>query len=244
MEKTKATISLEGLDPLFRSLPFGTKKYSKNPSLLVTPVIPKGIQVRKTRNLWTRNDHRWVLRANENARRFSRPKSSLNRLWSDDCGGSFSMPWRGVTIMVIWSRCLRCTTWGRSMIPIIPYSTHDTQEAPPNRMKWQFNTLWHEGWPQNENGVKKYSGILIVLQGKILTYFSMQQFWHLSISSHWVPHWSYPFIRSQVGLVEVVDHPMDRIKHLKHREKDTAEIRTLRCPRCRKKRGLVLENPL
>ena len=66
-------------------------------------------------------------------------------------------------IMVIWSRCLRCTTWGRSMIPIIPYSTHDTQEAPPNRMKWQFNTLWHEGWPQNENGVKKYSGILIVL---------------------------------------------------------------------------------
>ena len=147
-------------------------------------------------------------------------------------------------IMVIWSRCLRCTTWGRSMIPIIPYSTHDTQEAPPNRMKWQFNTLWHEGWPQNENGVKKYSGILIVLQGKILTYFSMQQFWHLSISSHWVPHWSYPFIRSQVGLVEVVDHPMDRIKHLKHREKDTAEIRTLRCPRCRKKRGLVLENPL
>ena len=93
MEKTKATISLEGLDPLFRSLPFGTKKYSKNPSLLVIPVIPKGIQVRKTRNLWTRNDHRWVLRANENARRFSRPKSSLNRLWSDDCGGSFSMPW-------------------------------------------------------------------------------------------------------------------------------------------------------
>ena len=171
-----------------------------------------------------------------------------NRVWIDSevttVEGVFPCHGGGVTIMVIWSRCLRCTTWGRSMIPIIPYSTHDTQEAPPNRMKWQFNTLWHEGWPQNENGVKKYSGILIVLQGKILTYFSMQQFWHLSISSHWVPHWSYPFIRSQVGLVEVVDHPMDRIKHLKHREKDTAEIRTLRCPRCRKKRGLVLENPL